>query len=303
MKKLIISGLSGFVGTNLNNYLNSFTEYSISSYLRNIESNQIISNEFDVIIHLAGKAHDTRNVSKPEEYYHANYELTKKIYDNFLKSNSKKFIFISSVKAVADQVENILNEYDIPNPLTYYGKSKLMAEEYIKNQILPANKFYYILRPAMIHGPGNKGNLNLLFKIVKKNVPWPLGSFENSRSFCSIENLCFIIKDLIDRADIPSGIYNVADDESISTNELIELIAKSQNKKPIIIKLPKNIIKYLAKIGGILKLPLNSERLQKLTENYIVSNDKIKKAIGKPLPVNAKDGLIKTFQSFNKDVQ
>jgi len=85
-----------------------------------------------------------------------------------------------------------------------------LAEQYILSQPIPEGKRVYILRPCMIHGPGNKGNLNLLYSLVTKGFPWPLGLFENSRSYLSIENLCFIIKELIDREDIPSGVYNVA---------------------------------------------------------------------------------------------
>jgi len=99
---------------------------------------------------------------------------------------------------------------------------------------------------------------------------------------------------------IPSGIYNMADDGSISTNQLISLIAKSNNKKEIILKLPKKIILFLAKLGDIFNLPLNSERLTKLTESYVVSNSKIVDAIGKPLPIKTEEGLIQTLKSFNK---
>jgi nucleoside-diphosphate-sugar epimerase len=154
----------------------------------------------------------------------------------------------------------------------------------------------------MIHGPGNKGNLNLLYELVSKGLPWPLGSFANSRSYLSIENLCFIIKELIDREDIPSGIYNVADDVPLSTNEVINLIAASKCRKTRILHINKSFIKVLARFGDFLKLPLNSERLQKLTESYVVSNDKIKAALGKSLPISSKDGLMRTFQSFSTDV-
>lgn len=58
-------------------------------------------------------------------------------------------------------------------------------------------KQVYILRPCMIHGPGNKGNLNLLYNVVKKGIPWPLGSFENRRSFTSIDNLCYVVEGLL----------------------------------------------------------------------------------------------------------
>jgi nucleoside-diphosphate-sugar epimerase len=113
----------------------------------------------------------------------------------------------------------------------------------------------------------------------------------------------FIIKELIEREDIPSGVYNVADDESLSTNEVISLLAMSQNKKPKIYLLPKCLIKTLAKMGDFFQLPLTTERLQKLTESYVVSNQKIKSAIGKNLELSPRDGLLKTFNSFHSNAQ
>jgi nucleoside-diphosphate-sugar epimerase len=254
------------------------------------------------MVHLAGKAHDLKEISNGSDYFEVNYELTKKLYDQFLASDVQQFIYISSVKAVADSVVGILWEVEVLNPMTAYGKSKQMAEAYIMSN-LPANKNVYILRPCMIHGPGTKGNLNLLYNLVSKGLPWPLGVFENNRSFLSVENLCFVIKELIGREDIPSGVYNVADDQSLSTNELIHLISKSIGKIPKIWNIPSNIVKITAKIGDFLRLPLNTERLNKLTESYLVSNQKIVKAIGKPLPIQAKDGLIKTFKSFKNKKQ
>ena len=134
---------------------------------------------------------------------------------------------------------------------------------------------------------------------MSKGYPWPLGDFENKRSFCSIENVCFIIKELIERDDIPSGVYNVADDVPLSTNEVVRLIAESNGQRIRILKFRKSIILLLALLGDLLKLPLNTGRLQKLTESYIVSNEKIMKALGKPLPVSSKEGLMKTFESFS----
>ena len=261
--------------------------------------NQSFKVSTDAIIHLSGKAHDLKNVANPQEYYEANFELTKQVFDSFLLSEASVFIFMSSVKAVADEVEGILTEDTIPNPKTHYGISKLQAENYIINQKLTEGKRIYILRPCMIHGPGNKGNLNLLYSVVKKGFPWPLASFENQRSFLSIENLCFVIQELLNRNDIASGIYNVADNKPLSTNELIAFISKSQNKASRTLAISKKTVSFLARIGDFLRLPLNSERLQKLTESYVVSNDKIVKAIGKPFPFSAEQGFKKTFQSFH----
>ena len=299
--KIAITGSNGFVGRNLWEYLGN-EDFDLHSFgLRNSPVSDSIYKQ-NVIIHLAGKAHDVKNLSKSQEYFQANYELTKQVYDIFLGSEAQKMIFISTVKAVADHIDELLTEDCQPNPQTHYGKSKLMAEKYIQSQSLPDGKSCYILRPCLIHGPGNKGNLNLLYKLVSRNIPWPLGAFENKRSFCSIENLCFVIKELLKRDDIPSGIYNIADGETISTNELIRLMAKVLNKRPRIYNVSQPFIKLIAKLGSTLHLPLNTERLQKLTESYVVSNAKIARVIGKPFPVTASEGLIGTLQSFQNNV-
>jgi nucleoside-diphosphate-sugar epimerase len=297
LNTFFITGSSGFIGKYLIKYFSSnisFVKYDRTSPL-NIQG--------EAVLHLAGKAHDFKKTSNPDEYYEVNTELTKKVFDSFLASNSKVYITLSSVKAVADEVEGVLTEDYISSPITHYGKSKLLAEEYILSKEIPQGKRVYILRPCMIHGPDNKGNLNLLYKLASKGIPWPLGAFKNKRSFCSIDNLMFIIKELIERENIPSGVYNVADDKALSTNEVISILAESKNKKPKIWNFSKRLIKSLAKLGDILTLPLTTERLQKLTESYVVSNQKIKSALGKELPVSAKDGLLKTFYSFNDNAQ
>ena len=296
---ILISGNTGFVGNCLWNFLNGLHYKTIALQTRNSKWKQNLNKNAKIIIHLAGKAHDFKNVSSPSEYYKVNTNLTKEVFNAFLVSNAKVFITLSSVKAVADVVDEELTEEEQPNPVTHYGKSKLLAEQYIFSKEIPLGKRVYVLRPCLIHGLGNKGNLNLLFKIVSKNIPWPLGAFENKRSFCSIDNLMFIFRELIEREDIPSGIYNVADDEPLSTNELISLIAQSQNRKPNLWKFSKGFIEFVASIGETLHLPLNTERLKKLTSSYVVSNAKIMLAIGKPLPVSSRDGLLKTFSSFN----
>jgi nucleoside-diphosphate-sugar epimerase len=302
MDEIKITGASGFVGKNLivylQNHLNNVYLFD-RDQLREINNNAFNDN-ITSIVHLAGKAHDLKKTSNPDEYYQVNFELTKNLYNAFLKSNAKKFIFISSVKAAADSVTGILTEDIKPNPQTHYGKSKLMAEEYIQSQPLPEGKSYYILRPCMIHGAGNKGNLNLLYKFVKKGIPYPLAGFNNKRSFLSIENLCFIIKEIIESDCFESGIYNVTDDEALSTNEVVSILSMSLNIKPRLWKIAPAIIQFFAKVGDRLHLPLNSERLNKLTESYVVSNQKIKKALGKELPLTAVEGLKITANSFNK---
>jgi nucleoside-diphosphate-sugar epimerase len=299
---IFISGSSGFVGTNLTQYLNNSIEATIIPITREMFSKDSFPSLDGTIIHLAGKAHDLKSRSNKKEYQLVNVELTKQLFDAFIKSNANTFIFISSVKAVADIVDSNLTEETIPSPKTEYGISKLAAEKYLLSKNLPLNKKLFILRPAMIHGPGNKGNLNLLYNLVSKGVPYPLGAYHNLRSFLSVDNLCFVISELIIQKDIPSGVYNVADSRPFSTVELINVMADVLGKKPRIWTISPLMINFITKLGDILRLPLNSHRLNKLTESYLVSNKKLLSAIKKPLPIQGNEGLIKTFKSFKSAV-
>ena len=331
--KILITGVHGFVGSNLVEYLKSENEiygldivcpekdgvvrtFSWEDMERFFEGAHDDKIDFDAIIHLAGKAHDTKNKSAAEVYFKVNTGLTQKIFDYFLASETKKFVFFSTAKAAADRVEGVLTEDVVPAPVGPYGESKIKAEEYILSRFtdkdssaslgmtekatpgMSEGKQVYIFRPCMIHGPGNKGNLNLLYNVVRKGIPWPLGVFENRRTFTSVENICFAVNGVLTK-DVPSGIYNMGDYEALSTNELIEEICKSLGKKAHIWRLPKGLMTGIAKIGGWLHMPLNPLRLQKLTENYVSSNEKIKKALGiEKMPVDARKGLQRTLESF-----
>lgn len=321
---ILITGIHGFVGSNLvvalkgrhNLYgldivapekegvLKTFSWKDIEP----VSAPMVHLPKFDAIIHLAGKAHDTKNRSAAQAYFDINTGLTRKIFDFFLESSAKKFIFFSSVKAAADSVVGeMLTEDIVPAPVGPYGESKIKAEEYILDKLRnkngelkarPSDKDVYILRPCMIHGPGNKGNLNLLYNVVRKGIPWPLGAFENRRSFTSIDNLCFVIEGLLTK-NVASGIYHIGDDEALSTNELITLMCRTLGRKPHIWKLNKRMMEGCARLGTWLHLPLNSERLRKLTENYVVSNAKIKSALGiDKMPVRAEEGIVRTIKSF-----
>ena len=295
---IVITGISGFVGQNFSVFLKGKNEGFQGLSLR---QNWVLPNYASAIIHLAGKAHDTSNTSDAPEYFTVNRDLTIKLFNEFLKSDVKDFFYFSSVKASADTVESVLDENEIPNPQTPYGKSKLEAENYLLKQNLPSEKRLFIIRPCIIHGPGNKGNLNLLYKVVEKGIPWPLASFENKRSFLSIDNLNFLILKMLQNEKIPSGIYNFADDDAVSINELVKIISNQSDKNEKLWKISTKLIVGLAKLGDILKLPLNSERLKKLTESYVVSNKKIKNALGiSELPLSSEEGLIKTIKSFKK---
>jgi nucleoside-diphosphate-sugar epimerase len=278
--------------------MSKFNDFNFREFNRNVN----IKIDEEIVIHLAGKAHDLKKVVDINDFYLVNTELTKQIFDAFLLSDAKVFITLSSVKAIADHVDFELTEEQLPNPITHYGKSKLLAEQYILSKEIPFGKRVYILRPTMIHGQGNKGNLNTLFKFVKLGFPWPLGSFHNKRSYCSVDNLLFIINELINREDIPSGIYNISDDIPVATNDIIKIMNEALSQKTLILFIPKPIINFVSNICTLFNLPFSKENLNKLTDTYIVSNFKIKNVIGKQLPINSIDGLNLTINYFVKNM-
>lgn len=328
---LLITGIHGFVGSNLVGYLSKDKDNTIYGLdiiapekpgvaktfsWEDLDAGKVP--EVDAVIHLAGKAHDTKNKSAAEVYFKVNTGLTQKIFDWFLAcKGARKFVFFSTAKSAADRVEGVLTEDVVPTPVGPYGESKIKAEEYLIGCFAPnamkrptrrfddsdseyPGKSVYILRPCMIHGPGNKGNLNLLYSVVSRGIPWPLGAFDNLRTFTSVENICYAVGGLLTR-DIPSGIYNMGDDEPLSTNELITIICEVLGRKPHIWKLGRGFMTGVARLGGVLHLPLNPDRLQKLTENYVSSNAKIKTALGvASMPVDARSGLRLTIASFSK---
>ena len=314
--KIFITGVSGFIGTGLVDYLQQTAGISLFGHSQNAESTklkfkdhkiEIISHYsaavfdnlgIDCVIHLAGIAHDLSNKYRPQDYYTVNFEGTKSVFEAFIKSNAKKFIFLSSIKACVDSSDEPVDEETPANPVSDYGKSKRMAEVFMEQKALSEGKNVYILRPCMIYGKGNKGNLNSLYRYVKSGLPYLFGAYSNRRSFLSADNLNFILREFLENVH-PSGIYHLADDGPLSTNELVALIASSLSQKPRIWNVPVSLIEPLSQLGSFLKLP--SDRLkQKLTENLVVSTVKLKHVLRKPLPVDTKAGLLTTLRSFDE---
>lgn len=294
---ILVTGANGFVGKNLISSLSKkyfFEKWKVR--YGNTESYELPNINACAIIHLAGLAHDAKKTRNKDDYQNSNYQLTKIVYDAFLRSEAKLFIYMSSIKAVADFSDKIITEDTACHPQTDYGISKKMAEDYILSNVKP-DKRIFILRPCMIYGPGNKGNLNLLVRLIQTGIPWPLASFENKRTFLSVDNLVYVIDKMIENQSIPSGLYNVGDSESLSTNQLTEIIARAKNIKIRKLNLPRWFVQSIAKLGDMMNLPLNSDRLEKLTSNYVVDNSKLLLTIGGHLPVNTICGIEKTIRS------
>ncbi len=294
---ILISGAYGFVGSNLVRHL---SEKGHRCYALDVargdapyaefwnwdELAQIPWTEIDAVVHLAGKAHDLKKVSDPESYFTVNVGLTEKLWAA-CGGKVERFVYFSSIKAV---------DGDTP-----YARSKVAAEAFLAG-VAGGRTGISVLRPCMIHGPGNKGNLNLLVKVVRKGIPWPLAAWENKRSFTSVANACAVVEAVCGAARAgraPYQVFALCDDEPVSTNRLIALIAEAMGKKAWLWRLPKGLMRFVARTGDFLHLPLNTERLGKLVEDYVVDNAPLRQALGwTAMPVRAEEGLRSTLRSF-----
>lgn len=310
--KILITGAYGFVGTNLCRHLSGKghvcdaldipaarregVPYARVYTWEDLETDGAAATSapdltsYDAVVHLAGKAHDLKKVASEQSYFDINVGLTERIVRKLIacgagKSDKKiNFIYFSSSKA--DEKGNA------------YGRSKWAAERYLLGLAAPDLLNIAILRPAMIHGPGNKGNLNLLWKISRLGLPWPLAAFENKRSFTAIGNVCAAVEVLC--ACGANGVYPIADDTMLSTNRLIELIAEVRGRKAKLWRLPKGLMRFAARVGDVCHLPLNTERLAKLTEDSFVDNSELKRILGwEKMPVEAEDGMRMTLELFD----
>lgn len=298
--KVVILGSSGFLGRNLSGVFPTSRGLS----LRNATWRDNVLNGTDILINLVGKAHDHKGEAKEEDFYYANFELTKQVFEAFIDSPAKLLIHISSIAAVEEVgATDELIEGSSCKPESWYGKSKREAEQWLLEQRLPQDKKLIILRPPMVHGMGDKGSLGLLYNLISKGIPYPLAAFNNKRSFISIDNFTFLIKEIIKNHDrLTSGIYHIADDEPIATKKIIQIIKKTTGKNVINLSLPRFFVRGIAKVGDIIPIPLNSKRLKKMTSDLLVSNEKIKKVLDvQHLPLSAEEGMIKTIRSFSSE--
>jgi nucleoside-diphosphate-sugar epimerase len=316
MKNILITGITGFIGQNLVKYFHLEDDIKLFGYSRNtanasalfpydqivflpeLSHTQLDKYRINIVIHLAGIAHDLSGNYENKDYEEVNFGQTSKLFDEYLPSGASTFVFVSSIKAVVDHADGEITEDFPPNPKSAYGISKLKAEQYITKHEMQG-KQNYILRPCMVHGPGNKGNLNLLYKFVKKGIPYPLAAFQNQRSFLSIDNFCFVIANIVS-GKLKPGSYLLADSETMSTSDLVALIGSGIGKDAWTLNLPKSFIYLLAKVGSWIHAPFNQSSLAKLTENLIVSNKKLLLNLKTDLPSTAKEGLLKTIKSFDE---
>lgn len=245
MKNILITGINSYVGNSFEEYITNDKncDWQIDKIsLRNDEWEKLDFSKYDGILHVAGIAHVSTKKNMESLYYKVNRDLTIKLAKKCKIEGVKQFIYLSSQIIYGNPTKNIniITKDTIPNPVNFYGKSKLQAEDGLKK--IETNDFKVaILRPPMIYGPNCKGNYNKLSKFAKNSVIFP--KFENKRSMIYIGNLCELIKQII--ANEKKGIYLPHNKKPVTVFEMVELIAKFNNKQIILVKWFNPILNFL----------------------------------------------------------
>lgn len=298
--RVLVTGATGFIGRNLVPVL-ALAGFEVVPFSLRGWRDEPFPSGIAAVVNLAGKAHDLDGTSAPDEYFRINTELAERAYTAFLASDAGTFVQLSSVAAVNEEsVSGVLDEDAEPHPVTPYGKSKLAAERLLLAVEQPQGKRVVILRPTMVHGPGDPGNLGLLFGLISRGIPYPLDAFSGERTFVSVGNLSWAISEILRDDRVATGIYNVADDDPIATSALVDIIGRVTGRRVRHLRIPQGLIRLGARIGDVVPaVPLNSRRLAKLTEDFRVSGVRLLSALGaERMPTSTIDGLTSSVRAL-----
>lgn len=258
MMNILLTGSSGFVGSNVYNYFKDkakkiiclnredLTKINSLAFSKNTSDR---FNNMDAIIHCAGLAHKPFGKYKYIDIEKININLSINLLKLAGMHKIKKFIFISTAKVIADssKISNPLNEKFACNPNDDYSKSKYEAE---KKLIEISNQYeiqLIILRPPLIYGPGVKGNFLKLIKHIDSLSIIPYSNDLNSRSYISTLNLSNIIETIINMKFKEVKIYLISDDNDLSLVDISKKISFFLKRKIFIIKIPDIIINLFLK--------------------------------------------------------
>jgi nucleoside-diphosphate-sugar epimerase len=241
MKKILITGTDSYIGTSVERWLlKEPDKYVVDTVDMRDESWKVKDfNEYDVVFHVAGIAHIKETSDNQDLFYKVNRDLAYETTQKAKKGGVKQFIFLSSMSVYG--IENgVINENTLLQPNTAYGKSKIEAEELIKNL---QDGFFTVatLRPPMVYGKGCKGNYPRLARWALKMPVFP--RVDNKRSMIYIDNLSEFVKQLIDNRS--GGLFFPQNAKYVNTSEMVKLIARTHGKRVVMTRLFNLLLRLL----------------------------------------------------------
>ena len=296
MKKLLLTGATGFVGRNILPLLSQ--QYEVTTCGRSVP-NMIqvdlskdvpnLPGKYDVVLHAAGKVHTIpRSEVEMKEFDDVNCQGTINLCSALEKvGGPETFIFLSTVAVYGCERGVNIDEYHELNPKTPYAISKKKAEDYLLKWSREHSVRLSILRPSLIAGPNPPGNLQAMIKGISTGRYISIDGGKARKSVLMVDDLA----NLIPLLEENPGIYNVCSDEQPSFRELERCICK-QIGKQMPMTIPYWMIKSIAYVGDFVgdKFPINSNRLSKLVSILTFSNEKAKTELGW-MPLNVMENF------------
>lgn len=308
---ILVTGASGFVGHALcahisNHEFNSYAllrkkqenlnvkkQFIVEDFLKHSDWESILKG-MDAVIHTAGLAHVKGRPDK--DYYEINTEITKKLALECVKFNVKRFVYISSIHVHASSESSSVLTSESPfNPQTAYGKSKLFAEQSLREIEMNSGLEVVIVRPPLVYGPKVSGNVLTLIKLIQKGIPFPFAKTKNKRSMVFVQNLVDALVLCASHSEAKGNTFLISDDKPLSIEDLIQGLANGMGKPANLFYFPKFLLKLPFKLTG------KNEHLKKITGSLELDSSPLQKILGwKPL-VSVEEGLRETALSFKSD--
>ncbi|MFM7904379.1 MAG: NAD-dependent epimerase/dehydratase family protein [Microcystis sp.] len=261
----------------------------------------------DIVIHLAARAHIiNETIPNPEaEFIKVNTQGTANLVQQSIQAGVKHFIFISSIGAMTTQSDRILTENSPCHPDSPYGRSKLQAEQALIELAKDSNMTWTILRPTLVYGSGNPGNMDRLMKLIKQGLPLPFGAIKNRRSFVFVGNLVAAIITCLDHPNAANQIFLISDNQAVSTPQLIRLIAQQIQQPCQLLPVPTTLLRFLGYLGDRVEsitgknFPFNTYNIDRLLGSLAVDSSYIQKTLDWQPPFTLEQGLAETIQPEN----
>jgi nucleoside-diphosphate-sugar epimerase len=248
MKKILITGQNSYVGNSLEEWLGKYPDRYLIEYisLRDDSWKEQDFSKYDVVFHAAAVVHKKEKPEMESLYFKINRDLTVMLAKKARLAGVKQFVFMSTMAVYGEEgkigQDVVINRKTSPNPKTYYGRSKIEAENQLIKLVDETFKVI-ILRPPMIYGPNCPGNYTKLENLAKKIPVFPL--IENKRSMLHVDKLSEFIKLLID--DEEKGLFLPQDDEYVNTSILVKSLAEQSGNKILLSRLMGTIIMIVGK--------------------------------------------------------
>jgi len=317
MKRVLITGATGFIGSALAKYLRPMN-YHLVGLTRSIkllptnkqnlvdewiecnladdEFNYEVMSNVDYVVHLAGNAHLTKEAAY-SEYYRNNTVATKKLATVAAQYSVEKFIFVSTIKVNGDNSESESNftftEDSDVNPADYYSQSKYEAEKVLKDICQLHEMDFVILRPPLVYGAGVKANFLSLMRVVNSSMPLPMASLKSNRSFIYVDNLVDIIEKCISSDNLNDSLYLVHD-LSVSLPDLLRQLSIAMSSRTILFPFPLSLLSFFCGLVG--KKPV----LDKLTSSLIINDTKMRNELAWRPKISFEDSIIETVKWFKQ---